>query len=52
MDVAIEAEDEYELAAAAEELKQLGTERAMTEKARVDHELNILKMKRGQGVQE
>ena len=43
----MEAEDELELAAAAEEFEQLGTERAITEKARVDHELNVLKMKKG-----
>ena len=47
VDIAMEAEDELELAAAAEEFEQLGTERAITEKARVDHELNVLKMKKG-----
>ncbi|XP_076472308.1 uncharacterized protein LOC143301800 [Babylonia areolata] len=46
VDIAIEAEDEYELMAAAKELQKLGTERALTEKTRVDHELSILKMKR------
>ncbi|KAL8620042.1 hypothetical protein ACOMHN_015324 [Nucella lapillus] len=46
VDVAIEAEDEEELTEAASELHHLGTERALTEKTRVDHELNTLKMKR------